>query len=37
MGRLENAVKEVYCAQPKIFKGASKGQKTIIDIFQTYY
>lgn len=27
---LENAVKEVYCAQPKVFKGASKEQKTII-------
>lgn len=27
---LENTVKEVYCAQPKIFKGASKEQKKII-------
>lgn len=27
---LENVVKEVYCAQPKIFKGASKQQKQII-------
>ena len=27
---LVNAVKEVYCAQPKVFKGASKEQKKII-------